>query len=151
MPTFDGSILDWKTFWEQFNVTVHDRSNRVYLQGWFSKVCDRRLFQIRRKAISCLKVHHEAHVRKILEIPNLKDGSGKELRHLHNITLQHLRALKAIYIWAMNPVGFSYTLKLDSNTVFDRCPSPYLTLQRNHKNDISQICCLICCEYWAAV
>ena len=38
MPTFDGNILQWRTYWEQFCVSVHDRSNLadsekfVYLQ-----------------------------------------------------------------------------------------------------------------------
>ncbi len=27
IPTFDGSILNWKTFWEQFSVSVDARSN----------------------------------------------------------------------------------------------------------------------------
>ena len=45
------------------------------------------------KAIECLKARydrprliHEAHVHAILEAPSLKDGSGKELHHLHDIT-----------------------------------------------------------------
>ena len=38
----------------------------------------------------------DAHVRKIVEIPNMKDGSGKELRRLHDTALQHLRVLRAI-------------------------------------------------------
>ena len=38
VPTFDGDILHWRTFWEQFCVSVHDRSNLadseklIYLQ-----------------------------------------------------------------------------------------------------------------------
>ena len=27
VPTFDGNLLNWKTFWEQFTVSVHVRSN----------------------------------------------------------------------------------------------------------------------------
>ena len=27
VPTFDGDILDWKTFWEQFSVSIHTRPN----------------------------------------------------------------------------------------------------------------------------
>ena len=27
VPTFDGNILNWKTFWEQFSISVHDRTN----------------------------------------------------------------------------------------------------------------------------
>ena len=38
IPTFDGNILNWRQFWEQFSVSVHDRINLsnaeklVYLQ-----------------------------------------------------------------------------------------------------------------------
>ena len=38
VPTFDGNLLDWRCFWEQFRVSVHDRSSLsdseklVYLQ-----------------------------------------------------------------------------------------------------------------------
>ena len=27
VPTFDGNILNWKCFWEQFCISVHDRPN----------------------------------------------------------------------------------------------------------------------------
>ena len=27
VPTFDGDILNWMTFWEQFLIAVHGRSN----------------------------------------------------------------------------------------------------------------------------
>ena len=27
VPTFNGDILNWRSFWEQFRVSVHDRSN----------------------------------------------------------------------------------------------------------------------------
>lgn len=36
---------------------------------------------------------HQTHAKKICEIPNLKDGSGRELR---DIVKQHLRALKSM-------------------------------------------------------
>ncbi len=34
-PTFDGSLIHWKQFWDQFAVSVHNKkniSNAVYLQ-----------------------------------------------------------------------------------------------------------------------
>lgn len=60
------------------------------------------------KAVECLQARynkpcliHQAHVRMILEAPSLKDGSGKELRRLHDVVLQHLRALKATF-WPLS-------------------------------------------------
>ena len=38
IPTFDGNILHWLTFWEQYSITIHDRADLsqaqklVYLQ-----------------------------------------------------------------------------------------------------------------------
>lgn len=26
VPTFDGNLINWRTFWEQFCVAIHDRS-----------------------------------------------------------------------------------------------------------------------------
>ena len=39
---------------------------------------------------------HQAHVYAILDVPSLKEGNGKELRHFHDAALQHYRALKAM-------------------------------------------------------
>ena len=63
---------------------------------------------------------HQAHARKIYEAPNLKDGSGKEIRRLHDSVQQHLRALKAM---GEEPSGAFITsileLKLDQATMFE--------------------------------
>ena len=78
-----------------------------------------------KEAIECLRERydrprliHQAHVRAILEAPGLKDGNGKELRRLHDIVNQHLRALKAM---DCEPSGQFITsaleLKLDDNTM----------------------------------
>ena len=49
VPIFDGNIIHWKQFWEQFSVSVHDRTNLsnaekiVYPtcpQGWISEKCN---------------------------------------------------------------------------------------------------------------
>ena len=79
------------------------------------------------EAITCLKTRydrprliHQAHVPKIIEIPSLKDGSGKELRRLHDTAQQHLRALKAL---GHDPSGSFIAslleLKLGVNTMFE--------------------------------
>ena len=79
------------------------------------------------EAIDCLKSHfnrprllHHAQVRKIVEATSLKDGSGKELRRLHDTVQQHLRALKAM---GSEPDESFITsvieLKLDVDTMFE--------------------------------
>ena len=79
------------------------------------------------KAITCLTLRydrppliHQAHVQKILEIPSLKDGSGGELRRLHNVAQQHFQALKAL---GQEPSGSFVRslleLKLDTNNMFE--------------------------------
>ena len=59
-------------------------------------------------------------MRKILEISNLKEGTGKELRHLHDVAQQRLRALKGL---GHEPDGSFITsmleLKLDERTMFE--------------------------------
>ena len=140
VPTFDGNLLNWKTFWEQFKVAVHvqpnlsDSEKLAYLRhalkaGSAKSVIEglSRSGEHYEEAIECLKSRydkprliHQTHVRKILEIPNLKDGGGRELRRLHDAALQHLRALKAM---GSDPSGAFITsmleLKLDVNTMFE--------------------------------
>ena len=54
------------------------------------------------ETIKCLKSQydrprliHQTHIQMILEAPTL-EGTGKELRRLHDTVQQHLRALKAM-------------------------------------------------------
>ena len=55
------------------------------------------------EAIESLQKHHDkprllhqVHVKAIVDVPGLKEGSGRELRRLHDVCSQHLRALKAM-------------------------------------------------------
>ena len=140
VPTFNGDILTWKPFWEQFSVAVHSRtdiSNQeklVYLRHSVKDGSARstieglsRTGENYDEAIECLKTRydkprliHQAHVRKILDIPPLKSGSGKELRHLHDTALQHLRALKSMGFDPSGPfITSMLELKLDPGTMFE--------------------------------
>ena len=44
VPTFDGNLLNWRSFWEQFRISVHDRAHLsdseklVYLQQSYTKL-----------------------------------------------------------------------------------------------------------------
>ena len=63
---------------------------------------------------------HQTHVRLILEAPPLKEGTGKELRRLHDIVTQHLRALKSMEYDPSGPFITSILeLKLDTTTLFE--------------------------------
>ena len=136
VPTFDGSILQWR----RFCVSVHSRSNLtdaeklVYLQHALkdgsAKTIIEGLSQSGEQypeAVKCLtaqfdrpRLIHQTHVKMILDAPQLRDGSGKELRRLHDIILQHLRALKSM---DQQPSPSFITsiieLKLDTTTMFE--------------------------------
>ena len=136
VPTFDGDVLHWSQFWEQFKISVHDRPHLsdseklVYLQqavknGSAKPVIEglSRSGENYNEAIDCLEARfnrprllHSAHVRKIVEAPSLKDGSGKELRRLHDTLQQHLRALKAM---GSEPDESVIEVKLDVDTMFE--------------------------------
>ena len=63
---------------------------------------------------------HQSHVRTILEAPSLKEGTGHEIRRLHDTVQQHLRALKSMGCEPSGPFITSILeLKLDSNTSFE--------------------------------
>lgn len=140
VPTFNGSLLNWRNFWEQFAISVHDRSNLsnseklVYLQqalkGGSAKSSIEGLSRTGdnyEEAVQCLKARydrprliHQAHVKTILDTPPLKEGTGKEIRKLHDTVLQHLRALKAMGYEPSGPfITSALELKLDQGTMFE--------------------------------
>ncbi len=140
IATFNGDLLSWKTFWEQFDVSIHSRRDvsnaeklaylRHSLKDGSAKAVIEGLSQSGDQyleAIASLKARydrprliHQTHVQKICEAPSLKDGSGKELRRLHDTVQQHLRALK---VMDQDPSGAFITsmmeLKLDQTTLFE--------------------------------
>ena len=140
VPTFDGNIINWRSFWEQFCIPVHNRvhlndsEKLVYLQqslkGGSARgaiECLSRSGEYYAEAIECLQARydrprliHQTHVCMILEAPPLREGTGKELRRLHDTVQQHLRALKAMDCEAPGPFITSVLeLKLDSTIMFE--------------------------------
>jgi hypothetical protein len=136
--TFDGEILHWQQFWEQYEVSVHNHARLsnveklVYLQQAIKDGSARTAIEgLSRsgdhydEAVSCLKARynrprliHRAHIRTILNIPPLKEGGGRELRHLHDVLQQHIRALKTMKTepdWSF--ITSIIELKLDSTTL----------------------------------
>ena len=60
------------------------------------------------------------HVRRIVEAPSLKEGTGKEIRALHDLVLQHLRALKSLgHEPSQAFITSLLEMKLDSATMFE--------------------------------
>ena len=139
VPTFDGNILNWQAFWEQFSIAIHERSSLsdteklVYLRHSLKDGAAKVIEGLSRsgdqyaEAITCLKscydrprLIHQIHVKKIVEIAPLKEGSGKKLCYLHDTAQQHLRSLKAM---GQEPSGSFITslleLNLDQNTMFE--------------------------------
>ena len=65
------------------------------------------------------RVIHQAHVRRIVDAPPL-EGTGKEIRQLYDLVVQHLRALKALGHEPSEPFITSLLeMKLDSTTMFE--------------------------------
>ena len=140
VPTFDGNLLHWRSFWEQFSISVHDRDSLsnteklVYLQqslkGGSAKGVIEGLSHTGAdydEAVESLRARynrprliHQTHIKVILEAPKVKDGTGKELRRLHDEVQQHLRALRSM---GYEPSGAIITsileLKLDPTTLFE--------------------------------
>lgn len=140
LPNFHGDILQWKNFWEQFCVSVHDRASLskeeklMYLQNAIKDKTAKNLIAGLTKssdhydeAIKCLQERydrprqiHQTHVRRIVEAPPLKEGTGKEIRALHDIVVQHLRALKALgHEPSQAFITSLLEMKFDSTTMFE--------------------------------
>ena len=80
-----------------------------------------------------LRVIHRAHTRAILHAPSLKDANCKELRRLHDVAKQHLRALRvmkyetfASFVTSILDLNINHTTMFEwqwhtqsSNTVLD--------------------------------
>ena len=157
VPTFSGDLLMWKSYWEQFSVAVDTRTGMsdaeklVYLRHSVKDGSARHVIEgLTRsgdnyaEAVECLKSRydrprliHQTHVRKIVDIPALKHGSGKELRHLHDTTQQHVRALKSM---GYEPSGAFLTsileIKLDPGTMFEWQKHSSTSTTVPHYNDL---------------
>ena len=138
-PKFDGNLLNWRVFWEQFEVSVHERNipdseKLVYLQSALKDGTAKGIIEglsrsgeFYSEAIESLQARydsprllHQTHVKMIIDAPPLKDGNGREVRCLHDTVQQHLRALKALGNEPPGPfVTSMFELKLDASTAFE--------------------------------
>ena len=112
VPTFDGELLHWQAFWDQFSISIDKRSDisntekLVYLRHSLKDGSAKNVIEglshsgvQYKEAIDTLKARydrpriiHQTHVRKIYEMPSLTDGSGRELRWFHDSAKQDLKA-----------------------------------------------------------
>ena len=114
VPTFDGNILNWQMFWEQFSIAIHEHSSLsdteklVYLHHSLKDSAAKKVIEgLSRsgdqyaEAIMCLqsrydrpRLIHQTHVKKIVEIAPLKEvleRSSAICMILHNNTLKLLK------------------------------------------------------------
>ena len=116
VSTFDGNILNWGMFWEQFRATIHSRDHlldddklanlqHALRDGTAKNVIEgltqsagsyNEAIECLQKRYDCLRLIHQVHVCAIIDAAPLKDGHSRELRRLHDVANQHLRPLKAM-------------------------------------------------------
>ena len=140
VPTFDGNIIHWRQFWDQFTVAVHSKTSlsnaekTVYLQQAIKDGTAKNAIEglshsgdNYEEAVECLRSRYNrprliqrTHVQLIVDTLPLKEGSGKELRKLHDNIKQHTRALKTLGCDLPGQFLTSMIeLKLDVDTLFE--------------------------------
>ena len=140
IPTFKGDIMEWRSFWEQFEVSVHSKPQlsdpeklaylrqavnggpaRYVIEGLSGSGEEYRgAIETLRERYDRPRLLHQAHVRAIAEAPHPKEGDGRELRQLHEVCSQHLRALKTMGYDPSGPFVTSLIeMKLDRSTMFE--------------------------------
>ena len=113
-PKFDGEVLHWRTFWDQFKIAIHDRSDlnsaekMAYLRQSLADGTAKGIIaglshtgNQYDEAVECLtekydqpRTIHRAHVKALINPPSMKSGSSRELTKVHENFMQHWRALK---------------------------------------------------------
>ena len=113
--TFDGEPTKWKSYWQQFQATIHNSKkldNQLRMQYLLKSLVTKRardaievidaVAEAYPEAIAVLKacfdrpqIIHRAHARALLNAKPVKDGTSSELRQLHDTFQHHLRSLKA--------------------------------------------------------
>ena len=139
-PHLMAISLNGSVFWEQFCISVHDRSSLpdseklIYLQHALKDGSAKHVIKglplsgiHYTEAVKCLtsrynrlRLIHQTHVKTILEVPSLKEGTRKELHRLRDTVQQHLHTLKAM---DYEPSGPFITSTLDSSSI----PTPCLS------------------------
>ena len=115
IPTFDGEPTKWKSYWQQFQATIHNSKkldNQLRMQYLLKSLVTKKardaiegidaVAEAYPEAIAALEARfdrpqiiHRAHARALLNAKPVKDGTSSELRQLHDTFQHHLRSLKA--------------------------------------------------------
>ena len=115
VPTFDGKVLSWKSFCEQFDATIHSKAGLnetdklMHFQDALKDGPARFVIEgltqtskIYEEAIKCLKEWYncphlveEEHIHSIVDVVPIKNGSNKELCRFYDAETPHCRALEA--------------------------------------------------------
>ena len=115
IPTFDGNVLNWGLFWEQFQDAVHDKQHMgeidklmyrrdAHKDGPAKNVihCLTHSAESYQEAIKCSKDRYDRpglsfheHVYSIVHALPMKADNGRELQRLYDRWNQHIRAIKA--------------------------------------------------------
>ena len=105
VPTFDGDVLNWAVFWEEFEIAIHknkklhDAQKLAYLWDAVERGPAKRVIQglshsagTYQEAVKCLQQRydklrfiHQKHIKTMVKIPIVKTGNGRELRQLHDV------------------------------------------------------------------
>ena len=101
IPKFDGDVLNWRTFWEQFKLSIHnweqlsDSEKLAYLKDPLKNGPAECVIQglahtagTYNEVMECLVSRYDwpclirqAHVCAIMDVLSLKEGNGKEHRN----------------------------------------------------------------------
>ena len=140
VSTFNGNIVNCSTFWQQFDVAAHsktqlnDTKKLAYLKDALKDKPARQVIEglmqdekYYKEAIGCLQRHydrphliHQAHVHILYEALFLRDANSCELCCLHDIAAPHFRALKTTdYEPSGSFITSTLELKLDPTTMFE--------------------------------
>ncbi|XP_053388631.1 uncharacterized protein LOC128551742 [Mercenaria mercenaria] len=153
LPTFDGSILRWQTFWDSFDSTVHSNPNLTdvqrfsYLKNQLEGEAERTIegFALTNdnysRAVSLLKerfgqVHKITHatMQALLSLP-APGNALPSLRNFHDKLEAYIRSLESL-----GECQESYG-NLLVPIVIDKLPSEIRrNMTRNHGNNRWQLC-----------
>lgn len=115
LPSFDGNIQDWESFYDCFRAMVHEDNGLSAAQKFYylrSSLTGAALSIV--KAVPMTDVNYEvainrlkqryanpgliiqSHIRSLLETPHIKQPTSSELQGLHAHICAHVAALKAM-------------------------------------------------------